>query len=67
MEKIEKDYDGSDSETKAKFANALSKFSGDYLRAAGLFGRESKQTPNVVINLNISDKDKGVIIDGNTQ
>lgn len=67
MQKIEQDYDSSDSETKAKFANALSRFSGDYLRAAGLFGKESKQTPNVVINLNIADKDKGVVIDGHAE
>jgi len=67
MEKIESDYDSSDTETKAKFANALSRFSGDYLRAAGLFGKESKQTPNVVINLNISDKDKGIVIDGHSE
>ena len=44
MQKIEKDYDDSDLETKAKFANSLSRFSGDYLRAAGLFGKENKQT-----------------------
>lgn len=67
MEKIEQDYDKSDEETKAKFANALSRFSGDYLRAAGLFGKENKQTPNVVINLNIADKDKGVVIDGHAE
>lgn len=67
MQKIEKDYDDSDLETKAKFANSLSRFSGDYLRAAGLFGKENKQTPNVVINLNIADKDKGVVIDGRAE
>lgn len=67
MQKIEQDYDSSDQETKAKFANALSRFSGDYLRAAGLFGKESKQAPNVVINLNIADKDKGVVIDGHAE
>lgn len=67
MEKIEKDYDDSEPETKARFANAMAKLSGDYLRAAGLFGKESKQTPNVVINLNISDKDKGVVIDGKSE
>ena len=67
MQKIEQDYDSSDQETKAKFANALSRFSGDYLRAAGLFGKENKQAPNVVINLNIADKDKGVVIDGKAE
>lgn len=67
MQKIEQDYDSSDQETKAKFANALSRFSGDYLRAAGLFGKENKQAPNVVINLNIADKDKGVVIDGHAE
>lgn len=67
MQKIEQDYDSSDQETKAKFANALSRFSGDYLRAAGLFGKENKQAPNVVINLNIADKDKGVVIDGHSE
>lgn len=67
MEKIERDYDSSDAETKAKFANALSRFSGDYLRAAGLFGKENKQTPNVVINLNLKDTDKGVVIDGHAE
>lgn len=67
MEKIESDYDHSEPEIKARFANAMAKLSGDYLRAAGLFGKESKQTPNVVINLNISDKDKGVTIDGHTE
>ena len=67
MQKIEQDYDSSDQETKAKFANALSRFSGDYLRAAGLFVKENKQAPNVVINLNIADKDKGVVIDGHAE
>ena len=67
MEKIERDYDTSDAETKAKFANALSRFSGDWLRAAGLFGKENKQTPNVVINLNLKDTDKGVVIDGHAE
>lgn len=67
MQKIEKDYDESEPDTKAKFANALSRFSGDYLRAAGLFGKENKQTPNVVINLNIADKEKGIIIDGHAE
>lgn len=67
MQKIEKDYDDSDLETKAKFANSLSRFSGDYLRAAGLFGKDNKTTPNVVINLNISDKEKGVVIDGHAE
>lgn len=67
MQKIEKDYDDSDLETKAKFANSLSRFSGDYLRAAGLFGKESKQTPNVVINLNLTDTEKGIVIDGKSE
>lgn len=67
MQKIEQDYDASEPDTKAKFANALSRFSGDYLRAAGLFGKENKQTPNVVINLNIADKEKGIIIDGHAE
>lgn len=67
MEKIEKDYDDSTPEVKARFANAMAKLSGDYLRAAGLFGKENKQTPNVVINLNIADKDKGVVIDGHAE
>lgn len=67
MQKIEQDYDASEPDTKAKFANALSRFSGDYLRAAGLFGKENKQTPNVVINLNIADKDKGIVIDGHAE
>ncbi|MBO7712667.1 MAG: hypothetical protein J6S85_03805 [Methanobrevibacter sp.] len=67
MEKIESDYDHSQPEVKARFANAMAKLSGDYLRAAGLFGKENKQTPNVVINLNISDKDKGVVIDGHAE
>ena len=67
MEKIESDYDHSQPEVKARFANAMAKLSGDYLRAAGLFGKENKQTPNVVINLNIADKDKGIIIDGHAE
>ena len=67
MEKFERDYDCMDPGDKSKMANALSRFSGDYLRAAGLFGKESKQTPNVVINLNIADKDKGVVIDGHAE
>jgi len=67
MEKFEKDYDCMDPGDKAKMANALSRFSGDYLRASGLFGKESKQTPNVVINFNIADKDKGVVIDGHAE
>lgn len=67
MDKIEKDYDDSEPEVKARFANAMAKLSGDYLRAAGLFGKENKQAPNVVINLNISDKDKGVVIDGHAE
>lgn len=67
MQKFEHDYDQFDDGNKAKMANALSKFSGDYLRASGLFGKESKQTPNVVINLNISDENKGVVIDGHAE
>jgi uncharacterized protein (UPF0332 family) len=67
MEKFEQDYDKMDPGDKARMANALSKASGDYLRAAGLFGKENKQTPNVVINLNIADKDKGVVIDGHAE
>lgn len=67
MEKFESDYDCMEPGEKAKMANALARFSGDYLRAAGLFGKESKQTPNVVINLNIADKEKGVVIDGHAE
>lgn len=67
MEKIERDYDSSEPDVKARFANAMAKLSGDYLRAAGLFGKENKQAPNVVINLNIADKDKGVVIDGSAE
>ena len=67
MEKLEKDYNDFEPGDKAKMANALAKLSGDYLRAAGLFGKESKQAPNVVINLNLTDTEKGVVIDGKSE
>lgn len=68
MNKFAEDYESADIDSKSKgsLANAVAKMSGDYLRAAGLFGNEQKTVPNVVINLNI-DNDKGVIIDGHAE
>lgn len=63
MKKFETDYDGCDADgrVKGQLANAVAKMSGDSLRAAGLFGRESKTTPNVVINLNLEGDKKEVV------
>lgn len=71
MKKIEDDYDKCESmeieqelPTKAKFAQSLSKFSGDYMKAAGLFGESGeKKAPNVVINIDLGDKKEENIIE----
>lgn len=65
MDKIEKDYDmaGLDDKSKGSLANAMAKFSGDYLRASGLFGKEESRPAQVVINIDLGDKKEEKIID----
>lgn len=75
MQKIENDYNKCETlepveelTTKAKFASSLSKFSSDYLRAAGLFNDiGEKKAPNVVINIDLGNKIKEEIIEINTE
>lgn len=64
MEKFEKDYTSADNDEKVKgsLANAMAKMSGDYLRAAGLFGKEETKPAQVVINIDLGDKKEEKII-----
>ena len=67
MDKIEDDYDTAEIGDKAKLATSLVRASDTYLRAAGHFNHGGGGADGqVVININLGDDDKSVVIDGET-